>query len=200
MPKIVKLKQGSADWREWRKGGIGSSDAPVLMLESPWESVADLWRRKTGRLDPKATNAAMQHGLDCEQAAREALCAFTGEFFAPCCQEDSTHPFLRVSLDGWTGSLAAEIKSPVSEAKWMEMSTAVPDYYRAQLQFQLMVTETPRLYFWPFYEGRGNLLVIERDDPYIVELRRRAIQFWRAVEMDTYPPEKFFRERFAHGV
>ncbi len=194
--KIVNLKQGSPEWHEWRKGGIGASDVPTLMLENPWESIADLWKRKTGRLEPRSENAAMRNGKDTEQAAREALGAFTGDFWAPICCEDDVFPELRASLDGWNGKIPAEIKVPSTEAKWLEMSVAVPRYYYGQLQHQIAITEAARAYFWAYFEGRGNLLIVERDDPYIVEMGRRVTQFWHCIELDTYPPESFFREGY----
>lgn len=192
MPRILNLEQGSPDWLEWRKGGIGASDAPTLMLESPWESIADLWKRKTGRLEPRRQNAATRHGNDTEQAAREALGALTGEFWSPCCMEDDLFSEMRASLDGWNGKIPAEIKCPTTEAKWIEMSAAVPRYYYGQIQHQIAVSEADKAYFWAYFEGKGNLLIVERDDIYIAELGRRVTQFWHCVELDTYPPESFF--------
>lgn len=193
MPKILNLVQGSREWMEWRKGGVGASDAPALMLEDPWVSLADLWKRKTGRLEPRRQNAATRHGHESEQAAREALGAFTGEFWAPCCMEDDIFDELRASLDGWNGSIPAEIKCPTTFEKWMEMSAAVPQYYYGQIQHQMLVSEAPRAYFWAWYEGKGNLLIVERDEPYILELSQRIGQFWHCVQLDIYPPEGFFR-------
>ena len=59
---MLDLKQGTPEWLEWRRGGLGSSDVSTLMLENKYESVKDLWLRKTGRLEARAENAAMRHG------------------------------------------------------------------------------------------------------------------------------------------
>ena len=43
---IVPLEQGSAAWLEWRGQGIGASDAPIVMGESPFMSAEELLREK----------------------------------------------------------------------------------------------------------------------------------------------------------
>jgi putative phage-type endonuclease len=184
--------QGSKEWLAWRQGGLGSSDVSVLMGENKHETIKDLWLRKTGRLEARAENAAMRHGKEHEQAAREALCEYTGDFWRPVCLQDDIWEWMRVSLDGWNGSMPAEIKCPTTERKWMEMCAAVPLYYRAQLQYQIAVSEADRAYFWAWFEGKGNLIVVERDDDYIVEMLKRADQMWACIELETYPD--FFKE------
>lgn len=172
------------------------------MLENRFESIQDLWLRKTLRKPPKELNGNMLHGQTYEQAAREALGAQVGDFFSPVCMVHDDFAWMRASLDGWNGTVPAEIKCPTTIEKWMEMSAAVPIYYRAQIQHQLAVSAARVCYFWVYVpateqlgEARGNLIVVERDEAYITELIRREQQFQRCLELDTYPPTSFFEER-----
>ena len=105
-----------------------------------------------------------------------------------------------MSLDGWNGKVVAEIKCPTTRNGWMRMCEEVPLYYKAQLQYQLAVAEVDQVYFWAWFEGKGNLLVVERDEPYIQEMVRRADQFWTCVELETYPPESFFIKETERGI
>lgn len=36
------------EWLQYRRCGIGGSDASVVMGENPWRSVLQLWEEKTG--------------------------------------------------------------------------------------------------------------------------------------------------------
>ena len=49
MPRLESLRQNSNDWRDWRRGGLGSSDAPVVMGDSRWMMPRTLWEIKTRR-------------------------------------------------------------------------------------------------------------------------------------------------------
>jgi predicted phage-related endonuclease len=59
MPRLENLRQNSTDWRDWRRGGLGSSDAPVVMGNSPWMMPRKLWEIKTHRTEePDRDNIA----------------------------------------------------------------------------------------------------------------------------------------------
>ena len=40
-----------AEWLDWRRGGIGSSDIAAIIGLSPWATPYSVWAEKTGRLD-----------------------------------------------------------------------------------------------------------------------------------------------------
>ena len=58
---LVSTKNMSKDeWLQWRKKGIGGSDAAVACGQSRYKSLVELWMDKTGQLEPKksTSNAA----------------------------------------------------------------------------------------------------------------------------------------------
>ena len=38
MPRIERLHQNTPEWHQWRRQGIGASDAPVIMGETPFKT------------------------------------------------------------------------------------------------------------------------------------------------------------------
>ena len=41
------------EWLEWRRMGIGGSDASVIAGVNPFRSIFDLWLDKTGQKEPE---------------------------------------------------------------------------------------------------------------------------------------------------
>ena len=55
---VVRVRQGSPEWHDFRRSHIGSSDAPIIAGESPYQSPLDLYVRKLGQEDePDAATA-----------------------------------------------------------------------------------------------------------------------------------------------
>src|SRR5258708_3180213 len=117
MPRFESLRQNSTDWHDWRRGGLGSSDAPVVMGNSPWTTPRKLWEIKTHRIDePDPDNIATRRGRQLEAAARAAYERETAEIMEPHCVSHDQLSWMRASLDGLDleGSLVLEIQCPLS--------------------------------------------------------------------------------------
>lgn len=71
MGKIIRLKQNSADWTEWRKSGLGASDAPIIMEKSPWSTPYKLYLEKTTDQNFFQENRATQKGRALEKKSKE---------------------------------------------------------------------------------------------------------------------------------
>ena len=65
-----EFQQGSEAWLDWRRGGVGASDAPAIMGVSPWMDVEALWLEKTGRATGRPSSFAMRRGQLLEPEAR----------------------------------------------------------------------------------------------------------------------------------
>lgn len=62
------------EWLEWRKLGLGASDAPVVMGVSPWKTRHQLWLEKTGQKVDEPTNQyILDKGHAMEPKARALL-------------------------------------------------------------------------------------------------------------------------------
>ena len=64
---IIRPKD-RAEWLEYRKSGIGSSEVATIVGLNPWETPYQLWRRKIGLDAPKEENFAMKAGHYLEDA------------------------------------------------------------------------------------------------------------------------------------
>ena len=55
------------DWLEYRRKGLGGSDASTVCGLNPYSCKLTLWADKTGRLPEKEDSEAMRTGRDLEQ-------------------------------------------------------------------------------------------------------------------------------------
>ena len=144
--KTVDLTQNSKDWFAWRKKGLGASDAPIVMNDSPWTSRFMLWAMKTDLLqapEPEIYSAvAMRRGHDLEPIARAAYMKQTGILMTPITGIHDEHEFIRASLDGFNEdeSKILEIKCPSKADHAQAKKGKTPSKYHAQLQHQYLVT------------------------------------------------------------
>lgn len=186
--RIVNIEQDTPEWHEFRAQGIGASEAPTIMWENPYESPFSLWRRKTGRAGAKTQTAAMAHGKNTEQVARDAYCAETGDFMPPACGIHDEFDWMRASFDGINGKTILEVKCPSEIQNHLTAREGqVPDHYLAQVQHQLAVSGADLCHFWSFFEGKGALVEVKPQAEYIKELIATEKTFWQWVMDDKYP-------------
>jgi len=179
----LNFEQSTAEWLSWRRGGIGASDAPVVMGLSPWQKEGELLLLKTGQKVERPANDAMQRGKRLEPVARLAYVKHTGIGVEPMCVQSREHDWLRASLDGLSpdGQHVVEIKCPGEKDHSLASSGRVPDKYYPQLQHILAVTGLGEIYYWSFRFGHTVLLKVDRDDAFIAALLEKEIAFWAKV-------------------
>lgn len=195
MAREVTLKQGSEEWLSWRADGIGSSDAPAIMCQSPWVKKSELWGIKTGILEEQKSNWAMERGKRLEPRAR--MWYFnTHQLIAPSiCMEHDSHPFLRASLDGYSekDNLVIEYKCPGLKTMRLAEHGHIPPHYQWQLVHQMLVSDAKMAHFVCYYENpKENLRKgIKIDFPRNPEMEKaylcQATSFWRCVEDNREP-------------
>lgn len=191
MFSIVELEQGSQAWREWRRGGIGASDAPAIMGECPWKSARYLLRQKCGPAVESRQNAAMARGTRLEPEARARYMETTGNDVRPACLQSTRHPWLRASLDGVciTSGIAVEIKCGDGVYRDTRKDQRVPRHYYGQLQHILAVTGFPAMDFWCYLPNRPELLLsVPRDEAYIERMLEVELAFWQRVQQGPDAP------------
>src|SRR5947207_2817387 len=71
-------------WHEERRGGLGGSDAPVVMGVSLHKTPYMLWAEKRGMVPPAPPNPAMARGTALEPVARAAYEREVGGRMFPC--------------------------------------------------------------------------------------------------------------------
>lgn len=186
----IAFAQSGAEWLEWRRSGIGGSDAPIIMGVSPWMTPLELWRIKLGMGPDVQLNDAMRRGLEMEPVARAFYEAHTGNVVQPAFLVHPKHEWLHGSLDGlsFDGDLATEIKCPGRSIHEEAREGHVPGRYWPQLQHYLMISGALVLDYWSFDGAEGVLIPVEPDKLYQEELFEKEQAFWRCV-IDRKPPE-----------
>jgi putative phage-type endonuclease len=90
------------DWLEYRKQGIGGSDASVVCGISRYKSPVELWMDKTGQLPYQEAGEAAYWGTLLEALVRTEFTKRTGIEVTHKHQllRSEEHPFMQANLDG----------------------------------------------------------------------------------------------------
>lgn len=193
--KIVKeLKQGTSEWHEFRKQGIGGSDAPAVLGISPYKTPYQLAREKIGlknELDEEDNEFIFAKGHSTEDLIRKQFQDLTKTEMNPICAISDKFEFIRASLDGFSDKLGVlEAKLVGKEVLKTALEKGeIPTHHLAQIQHQLFVTgvDTGQ---WFGHNGKdqGALIEIKADKEYINRLVDSEITFWDLVKDNKLPP------------
>ena len=134
------------DWLEYRKQGIGGSDASVVCGLSRYKSPVELWMEKTDQLPIQEVGEAAYWGTQLEALVRAEFTKRTGIEVQIVSQllQSAEYSFMLANLDGVCevpdiGSCIFEAKT-ASAYKTDEWEDAIPDEYVLQLQHYMAVT------------------------------------------------------------
>lgn len=203
-----------ADWLEYRRQGIGGSDASVVCGISRYKSPVELWMDKTGQLPDQEAGEAAYWGTQLESMVRNEFSKRTGIFVAEVREllQSEEYPFMLANLDGVCehpelGPCVFEAKT-ASAYKAGEWEDAVPDEYMCQLQHYMAVTGYKAAYIAVLIGGNTfRWKFVERDAELISMLIELESDFWNHVENSTPPPldgsdasKRFLAERFPDSV
>ncbi len=196
---LKSVDQKSEDWYEWRRKGIGASDAPIIMGVSPYKTPYQLWEDKTGRRTEEESNWATRRGNENEPRARAHYEFIRGVDAPPRVCEHYQLRWLRASLDGYyeidQQKVVIEIKCPGKAEHEGAKEGKVPAKYYPQCQHQLMVTGADRV---DYISYNVDIAIVEvyPDREYISNYLQKALAFWQLVQTDTPPP--FVDRDFRH--
>lgn len=187
------MDQRTKEWLEWRRGGIGSSDAPIIMGVSPWKTPYQLWEEKTGRVcnDRLQGNFATERGNRLEPIARARYELKNGVSMPPKTYQNAEFPFLRASMDGANDEIqkGLEIKCPGKADHATAMAGKVPAKYLPQLMHQLIVTGYKAIDYFS-YDGEASdaTVPVVPDLDYMALLIKKELEFYDFMVNDEAPP------------
>lgn len=153
MVRVQYLKDRAA-WLKARQSYIGGSDAAALVGMSPYKTNQDLYKEKTGQIDPKDISEVdcVQYGIHAEDHLRELFKLdfpmYEVHYGENNLWTNDAYPFAAASLDGWlrdrrTGKWGileiktTEIRKAGDRLKWRN---GIPDHYYCQAIWYLGVT------------------------------------------------------------
>ena len=199
--RLVNIKNLSReDWLQFRKQGIGSSDAAAACGIHPYLSMLELWMIKTGRMESSIDQSIegyspLYWGNTLEPMVAKYYQEHTGNKVrrvnAILQHPDPDKAFMLANLDyAITGS---------DEVQILECKTAgehgaklwkhgVPLYVTCQVQHQLAVTGKTAAHICVLLCGHeAKIYKVERDERLIESITRHERLFWQYVETDTPP-------------
>lgn len=203
-----------ADWLDFRRQGIGGSDASVVCGINRYKSPIELFMEKTGQMPHQEAGEAAYWGTQLESLVRNEFTKRTGIEVAQVNQilQSETHPFMLANLDG-------ECQHPIYGTCVFEAKTAsayligdwedsIPDPYMLQLQHYLAVTGYKGAYIAVLIGGNTfKWKFIERDEEIISMLIQLETEFWDMIQSNTPPPldgsessAKFISEQFPRST
>ena len=216
--EFIEIKRNEAEkaaWLEKRKHYITGTDAGKLIGVSPWGGKFAVWLDKTGRAAPVVETPAMKAGKKFESAilqtyAEEMNCKLEhvdGYNLITC----DKYPRLGASLDGWNHDLQIPVDAKNikwKNEKWGDAWTdQFPEYYKAQLQVQMMVTGATFAHLAVMFSGQDFFIYsMEYDEEMAQKILDATEEFWPYVENDQMPEAdgsdeatEYIKSEFARG-
>ena len=216
--EFITTKRNEADkaaWLEKRKHYITGTDAGTLIGVSPWGGKFAVWCDKTGRSEPIAETPAMKAGKAMEATilkiyAEETDCRLEHMDGYHLVTSDN-FPRLGASLDGWNHTLGCPVDAKNirwKDEKWGDAYTdQFPEYYKAQLQVQMMVTGANHAHLAVMFSGQDFFVYnMDYDDEMAERILAESEDFWPYVEHDQMPEadgseqaKAFIKKEYAEG-
>lgn len=188
--EAIDVVQGSQEWLDARRQGIGASDVAAIMGLSPFKGPGDVWSDKVHgqrQLEGPAIDWGHAHEAEARRdfAVRYGL---TVDVVGMVVSKD--RPYMRVSPDGMIGTDALlEIKCPYSQ----DLPTTPDFHYFIQCQYQMLVTGRPLCYLHYWVPDGHRTFTLEADAQMQARIQAEVEAFWKLVEAKT-PPAKDWEE------
>lgn len=182
------------EWLDWRRGGIGGSDAATIVGLNPYTSLLELYADKEGYMPDKDDNEAMRIGRDLEAYVAERWAEKTGKKYRRTnyMYAHDDYPFVRANVDrevvGENAGLECKTTSVYNKHDFE--GGEIPLWYYCQCQHYMAVMGYERMYLAVLVLGKAFYdFVIERNDNEIRVLLDNEIEFWNHHVLARKPPE-----------
>lgn len=196
MKKILTSTKGLSreEWLEYRRKGIGGSDAGAICGLNRYRSSIDVWADKTGRAEEKPDSEAMRVGRDLEDYVAMRFEEATGKKVRRknAMFQDTEHPWMLANVDrevvGENALLECKTANAYGADRWS--GGEVPGSYEIQCHHYMAVTGADRVYIACLIMGIDFVIrTIERDEDVIRYLTAIEQGFWeKYVVADKMPP------------
>jgi putative phage-type endonuclease len=206
----ITLKHNTPEWLNYRKTGIGGSDAGAILGMNSWKTNVDLWEEKVGIREPAdiSDNPFVQYGKQAEDHIRALFALdYKDKYFVGspkdivyrkgCMFASLDGELVRIS-DGKEGILEIKTVGAMSGSTREQWKGRIPDNYFCQVLHYLAVTEKDfavvRARFRVVHEDGS---VSSREEDYEIEradveddirfLVKEEEAFWEAVTKKVKP-------------
>lgn len=192
----MTYRKAPENYDEWlldrqQNPSIGASQSAAVLGLHPWMTAVELWDELVNGFQPKEDNLAMYLGREMESILRDLFYRETGMKVKQDnkIRIDEEYDFLTTNLDGMVVGEKIPVEFKTTAKKW---DGEIPDHYFVQLQHQMMITNSPSIYFASLSMGYDKQMIIEkynRDDEFINKLRKSLVDFWNINVQGKVAPE-----------
>ena len=182
--QLVRIKQRSKSWLDWRRTKITASDAPIIMEMSPFKTPFQLLDEKLSCYE-SPQNKYMKRGNELEPIALQAFEKETGLVMFPAVGVHETE-WIAASFDGVTieEDAIVEIKCPGKKDHACALDGKIAEKYIAQLQHQIYVSGLSFSYYFSFDGEKGVILEVKRDEEFIEKMIAKETDFWNILSTE----------------
>jgi len=192
--KLVSTKDlEHSEWLQYRKQGIGGSDAGAICGLNPYRTAIHVYYDKTSDEIEETDNEAMRQGREFEEYVARRFMEKTGKKVRKTnyMYQHSQHPFMLADIDrlivGENAALECKTASPYMADKWKE--DKIPMSYQIQCYHYMAVLELDVMYLAVLIYGKEfKVYTIERDEEIIADLIRIEKDFWENHVMNKVLP------------
>ncbi|NLT94836.1 MAG: hypothetical protein GXW85_04770 [Clostridia bacterium] len=191
---VSTLDMERSEWLEYRKRGIGGSDAAAIAGLSPWKSPIAVWLEKTSQVEPEEPGEAAYWGKVLEDIVAQEFAKRTGFKVRRrnAILQHHEYPWMIANVDrlvvGDNAGLECKTTSAFNAKEWEQ--DEVPAQYLVQVQHYMAVTGYSA--WWLAVLIGGNTFIykkIERDNELIQQLIEIEKDFWENHVLAGVPPE-----------
>lgn len=182
------------DWLEYRRSGIGGSDAATIVGLQRFGSQLELWADKRGLLPPKEDSEVMRQGHDLEDYVARRWMEATGKRVRRInsIMQNPDYPFALANVDrevvGENAGLECKTTSLYNKSDFE--SGEIPPAYYVQCQHYMAVMGYDRMYLAVLVLSGGFYhFLIERSQSEIDALMDQERLWWESYMLkDAEPP------------
>lgn len=187
-------------WLEYRRKGIGGSDASIVMNQSPWNTPLGLYQDKIGAASeiPDDDGVPLEVGTLLEPLVAKLFAEETGYqvWKDTNMYRHPLYPFMQVNLDyrvtlsdGRNAILECKTGSVYNKDDWADGK--VPLHYETQCRHEMAVMDIDIIFIACLLgntKSGFSYTTIERDKNLEAELIQQEKDFWEYVENRNPPP------------
>ena len=177
------------EWMQWRRKGLGGSDAPVIMgCHVGRKSLDSLRKEKLFGISDQKETPAMRRGKELESEALRWFMEETGIFMEEQkCYEHPERSWMRCTVDGINEKegVLVEIKVPTGD-----LYDEVPKPYVPQCQHTMEVVASRfkdirfrKMFLVSYNERGGKIIETSSSEEYTKIMVEKEEAFWNEIQM-----------------
>lgn len=181
------------EWLEWRRKGIGGSDAAAILGLDRYRSAFDVYAEKVGLKSEEPDNEAMRQGRDLEDYVARRFEEVAGKKVRRRNQmfQHPDYPWLIGNIDRWVvgekAGLECKTTSVLNRARFAQGE--YPANYYVQCVHYMAVTGAERWYLAVLVLNKAfHVFTVERDEAEIEALIQAEKRFWEEHVLKQIPP------------